>query len=88
MPYKERWKRTEAVRRFRRLQREQRQRQPEQVDSRAHLPIGTPSQSRAPEQSHTLTNWWAWGIAVVVLLALGGRTSAARVYGGPPWPWG
>jgi hypothetical protein len=88
MPYREQWKRTEAVRRFRRRQREQQQRPREQVNARALLPIGTPSHSSAPVQVRTPTNWWAWGIAFAVLAAISGRTSAPRAYEGPPWPWG
>jgi hypothetical protein len=88
VPYKERWKRTEAVRRFRRRQRERQLRSREPGNARPTLPIGTPAQASAPVQTRTPAEWFVWGIsAFAVLLALAGRKSAP-VYEGPPWPFG
>jgi hypothetical protein len=88
MPYKQQWKRTEAVRRFRRRQRDQLLRSRDPENARATLPIRTLAEARAPVQTRTPAEWFVWGIsALAVLAALTGRKSAP-VYEGPTWPLG
>jgi len=78
MPYKEPWKRSEAVRRFRRRQRAQRQRASEH---RRPLPTSqtvTSSPGNSPLQAHGSTAWLLWGgiSALTVLAAITGRKPA------------
>lgn len=74
MPYKERWKRTEAVRRFRRRQRERRERSRQQWSSRPTPQTVEPILGSVPLQSNKSGAWMMLGIsAVTVLAAIVGR---------------
>ncbi len=78
MPYKEQWKRTEAVRRFRRRQNERRLRSRKLAHALLTLPVGTPAETSAAVHTSTPTTWFVWGISVfAVLAALAGRRSAS-----------
>jgi hypothetical protein len=76
MPYKERWKRTEAVRRFRRRQREQR------LQARNIWNPVTASQTGSfaqTKQESNLATWLFWGISALGLLAITARINSPRM---------
>jgi hypothetical protein len=79
MPYKEQWKRTEAVRRFRRRQREQRL-QSRNIWNRSNP--STASQTGSFAQTKKASgpgNWLLLGISVLGLLAMTGRINSPRM---------
>ena len=78
MPYKDQWKRTEAVRRFRRRQRERREQSRQLLSSRPILRtvIPAPSSNSPLQPNNNSAGWMMLGIsALTVLAAITGRKS-------------